>query len=278
MAQRQQIEKDIAEKQPLIGEKLPISCLVAEYDPAQSPSFHSSALSIQKKAVAFSLCEISMQKPAHLERMLKLMEEWKVAMDDFGYKNLSIDEFFETFNSILLEIKGGMDKETLLRRFNDQFVSNYAVVSMRLITFGYMRKHEKDFEGFIENGVSVQDYCSREVQPMGRECDHVSILALISALDIPLQIEYMDQSTLGTHHNFNTADGKPPILYFLYRPVFNQVNCIFANVVGWHSNLMHILRGGTISDVIYAEVEWLSARFTRAPTDVFRQNMQDEML
>ncbi|CDW57167.1 ubiquitin thioesterase OTUB1 [Trichuris trichiura] len=153
-----------------------------------------------------------------MERILKVTNQWKATMDEFGYKNLSIDEFFETFSSILLEIKKGMDKETLLNRFNDQFVSNYAVVSMRLITFGYMRKNEKDFEGFIENGISVEDYCSREVQPMGRECDHVSILALISALDTPLQIEYMDQTTLGTHHNFNTADGKPPILYFLYRP------------------------------------------------------------
>ncbi|CDW59209.1 Peptidase C65 domain containing protein [Trichuris trichiura] len=85
MAQRQQIERDIAEKQPLIGEKLPISCLVAEYDAQQSPSFHNNALNLQKKyayirrvrgdgncfyrAVAFSLCELSMQNPVSLFRL-----------------------------------------------------------------------------------------------------------------------------------------------------------------------------------------------------------------
>jgi ubiquitin thioesterase protein OTUB1 len=48
---------------------------------------------------------------------------------------------------------------------------------------------------FVDNGWDNYDmatFCIQEVEPMGRECDQVHIMALTEALGIQVEIEYLD--------------------------------------------------------------------------------------
>lgn len=60
----------------------------------------------------------------------------------------------------------------------------------------------------------------QEVEPMGKESDHVHIIALASTTLVPVRIEYMDRGNATTpsinHHDFPEASN--PRIFLLYRP------------------------------------------------------------
>lgn len=58
----------------------------------------------------------------------------------------------------------------------------------------------------------------QEVEPMGKESDHIHIIALTSSLGVGVCIEYMDrgEGDKVTSHHF--PDGSPPVLSLLYKP------------------------------------------------------------
>ncbi|XP_003377434.1 ubiquitin thioesterase OTUB1 [Trichinella spiralis] len=215
LAQQREIENEVAASQPLIGNKESLDRLVKEYSQDTASRFY--------------------EKAENVDYYLALLDAWQTCMEKLGYQNLTITEFFETFADLLTCIKNGMTEEQLLARFNDQYMSDYSVVFMRLITAGYMLENVILFEGFIEGGRTVREFCSSEVEPMGRECEHVSIMALVNALvfflfiiyysvvaDISLRIEYLDQSqAIGNnqmHHSVNDNNNDKMEMYFLYRP------------------------------------------------------------
>jgi ubiquitin thioesterase protein OTUB1 len=53
---------------------------------------------------------------------------------------------------------------------------------------------------------------------MGKECDHLQIIALTSALGVPVRVEYMDrgEGDQCNHHHF--PEDSTPVVTLLYRP------------------------------------------------------------
>lgn len=49
----------------------------------------------------------------------------------------------------------------LLSSFNDQSVSDYVVVYLRLLTSGYLQREHAFFQHFIEGGRSVKEFCQQ---------------------------------------------------------------------------------------------------------------------
>lgn len=49
----------------------------------------------------------------------------------------------------------------LLNSFNDQSVSDYVVVYLRLLTSGYLQREHTFFQHFIEGGRSVKEFCQQ---------------------------------------------------------------------------------------------------------------------
>ncbi|KAL0189223.1 hypothetical protein M9458_016322, partial [Cirrhinus mrigala] len=49
----------------------------------------------------------------------------------------------------------------LLSSFNDQSVSDYIVVYLRLLTSGYLQRENVFFQHFIEGGRSVKEFCQQ---------------------------------------------------------------------------------------------------------------------
>lgn len=51
--------------------------------------------------------------------------------------------------------------QELLSSFNDQNVSDYVVVYLRLLTSGYLQREHGFFQHFIEGGRSVKEFCQQ---------------------------------------------------------------------------------------------------------------------
>lgn len=127
---------------------------------------------------------------------------------------------FEDFQQVVLDIleKIGIKSLTvsdLENIFLDPNQCEYIVVYMRLIVSGYIQAKKDDFLPFLFEYNSVEDFCRKEVEPMGKEADNLHISAITSRLpQICCCIELID------HKNRNTLifpeNGKPNVtLLFL---------------------------------------------------------------
>jgi ubiquitin thioesterase protein OTUB1 len=128
-------------------------------------------------------------------------------------------------------------------RMNEEnSISDYCTWYLRLITATYMKQDPDRFLPFILSITSTLDdtsdssmmicdihqFCSKYIEPMGQECEHVQVLALAEAFQIHVTVVYLDgrqsQSTNyddGTsslqHHQFG-PDKSQIRLTLLYRP------------------------------------------------------------
>jgi ubiquitin thioesterase protein OTUB1 len=102
---------------------------------------------------------------------------------------------------------------------------------LRIWTSVYLQTHADDFLPYLAAFASthqsnqiytdMKTFCSSEVEPMDRDVDHIQIIALTSAMTLPVRIEYFDQSeTTGnstTFYDMPNSDNAPKT-YLLYRP------------------------------------------------------------
>jgi len=45
--------------------------------------------------------------------------------------------------------------------------------------------------------MSIDDFCSKCIDPMGEESDHIQLVALTNALRVPVRVVYLDNSQSG---------------------------------------------------------------------------------
>ncbi len=87
--------------------------------------------------------------------------------------------------------------------------SDYCTWYLRVITSSYLKSDPDRFIHFLDdpNYFDVHTFCSREVDPMGRECGMVQVLALAEAMGVKVKIEYLDGREM-TACAGGTNDGK----------------------------------------------------------------------
>lgn len=64
-------------------------------------------------------------------------------------------------------------------------------------------------------------FCQKSVEPMGEESDHIHIIALSDALQVPIRVVYLDgNQTSVNHHDFfpEGTQSTEPFVVLLYRP------------------------------------------------------------
>ncbi|KJE90158.1 peptidase C65 Otubain [Capsaspora owczarzaki ATCC 30864] len=112
-------------------------------------------------------------------------------------------------------------ESNLLAIFRDDPVASAVVYYLRLLTAGHFKTNAEFFQGFIEDGLTVSEFCAREVEVMARECEQVHIVALSAALDVPVRVVYTDSSdstSQATEINFQEEGTAAPTVSLLYRP------------------------------------------------------------
>merc|ERR1711967_209086 len=92
--------------------------------------------------------------------------------------NTSSDELFDTFN-----ISGGN--------------AEYAVWFLRVLVGCFLKIHADEYIGFLFSsetfceGMDMATFVQREVEPMGRECEQIQIMALMNSFHLGVCIEYL---------------------------------------------------------------------------------------
>ncbi|KAG9340135.1 hypothetical protein JZ751_021854 [Albula glossodonta] len=226
MAQQDRIQQEIATSNPLVSERQDLSVLKMEY--AQDDivyqqkikDLHKKYSYIRKtrpdgncfyRAFGYSHLESLLDDSKELQRFKAVAAKSKLDLVSQGFTEFTIEDFHNTFMDLIELCEKQQSQSELLNSFNDQSMSDYVVVYLRLLTSGYLQREQTFFQHFIEGGRT-------EVEPMSKESDHIHIIALAQVLNTSILVEYMDRGEGGTvnHHVF--PEGGEPRLFLLYRP------------------------------------------------------------
>jgi len=232
------IEEEIRLTQELVAKKEDIALLANEYNPNISSKYHEKAKELAQtyshlrkirgdgncfyRAVLTAELERCVEDREELQRFTELCKKWKETLLRLGFPELTTGDFCEAMETMLESIRDGTKNlEFLIDDLRNEEIANYYVAFTRLITSGYLRENSELYSGFIEGGRTLDQFCRDEVEPMWKDCDHLSIIALVNSIDVPIRIEYMDQTQApngGWHHDIIPKPDEEPKLHFLYRP------------------------------------------------------------
>lgn len=130
----------------------------------------------------------------------------------FGYEEMTIDVFYEElvelFDCIEKSLNADNDKSAAVETTKDELhaklneensTSDYCTWYLRVLTAAQMKSNPDRFLPFLladelnDNVMmDIPTFCSREVEPMGKECGMVTVAALAECLGVKVVIEYMD--------------------------------------------------------------------------------------
>ncbi|XP_036444998.1 ubiquitin thioesterase OTUB1a [Colossoma macropomum] len=233
IAQQDRIQQEIATSIPLVSDRQDLAILKQEY--AEDDTIYQQKIrDLQKKysfirktrpdgncfyrAFGFSYLESLLDDSKELHRFKAIAAKSKLDLVSQGFTEFTIEDFHNTFMDLIEVCDKQPSVGELLSSFNEQSVSDYLVVYLRLVTSGFLQREEDFFQHFIEGGRTVREFCQQEVEPMSKESDHIHIIALAQALNVCILVEYMDRGEGGTvNHHIFPEDGDPKV-FLLYRP------------------------------------------------------------
>lgn len=73
-------------------------------------------------------------------------------------------------------------------------MSNYIILVMRFLTSGELKNNAVLYETFIDNGLPIEFFCQTEVEPLDKEADQITIMALLNYLEVAIKIIYLDSN------------------------------------------------------------------------------------
>ena len=249
-AQLAEIEAEDVKSQPLTSRLFPISALVDMLSDATGTYLQGAQYLSTKyqslrrirpdgncfyRAVMFGVCESILTNDSNTE--LERLTAWaKASLDEVctqGYDRYTLEMFYDELVELFeyLATKPKLDEvETKLNEENG--TSEYVTWYLRVVTAAFLKSDPDRFIHFIEGGMDIPTFCSREVEPMGRESEMVQVLALAEAMSVNVAIEYLDgrkfdkaltRHEFGPSHNDSGSDGSSSStsttkVTLLYRP------------------------------------------------------------
>ncbi|GAA5795816.1 hypothetical protein HPULCUR_001178 [Helicostylum pulchrum] len=191
----QRIKDEEAEKIPLVCQDEPIIKLEEEY--RDNEPFLKKVKAIVSSehnitALAFAWFESALSNNnLYTARLAKLKETCEL-LESGGFEKLAFEDFYDLTLQQFEQAKAS-DPDMLLVGFQSPESSNSIVMHFRFIASAFLRIHSAEYEPFlIDEMISIDEFCSMHVEAFGRESDHLQIIALSRALDVPIQVVYLD--------------------------------------------------------------------------------------
>lgn len=212
------------------------------------------------RAFLYSLCEHLVRRATstnissdttgqdkEFKRIQTYVNESLTEVTKYGYDQFTIEMFHDELVDLMTFVvecssnqNSSANAEKLHEKLNEEnSTSDYCTWFLRVITSAYLKKDADRFIHFLDdpNYFDVPTFCQREVDPMGKECGMVQVLALAEAFGVRVNIEYLDGNALlndgkvlmrhtfgaeAEKSNGNGYDGKDDInpvnITLLYRP------------------------------------------------------------
>mmetsp|Transcript_23020 Transcript_23020/g.37109 ORF Transcript_23020/g.37109 Transcript_23020/m.37109 type:complete len:257 (-) Transcript_23020:82-852(-) len=174
------------------------------------------------RSFVFRMFEVARENDDLCRRLLKVAKDALPYLLEAGYEEVSIETFVD-YCIETLETLSNKSEEELETLFSDEGESDYLVWFGRLACAGFLKHYPERFEPFIlgSNYGDIASFCSREVEPMGKEADEPQVIALAEYWGFRTCVEYIDSSSeeRTSSHIFGPGkDGDPANIYLLYRP------------------------------------------------------------
>ncbi|KAG2501153.1 hypothetical protein HYH03_000968 [Edaphochlamys debaryana] len=261
LAQQNLIRAEQAQRSEYVGNEEPLSALKEEYingnqNFVQKISKLESAYGRFRRTRGDGNCFFRGFVYAYLEglllgrdtaecsRITAVVQGWKMRLVEGGFQELVFEDAMDLLLDQVASVSkpdsgSGPQHEQLLINMRDDTVSNMIVMFLRLVTSCEVQRREDHFFPFImgmydEPPPTVELFCQRFVEPMGEESDHLHIVAVTDALQIPVRVVYLDSSGHpgggsgaggadldATVHDFvpdACPPGTQPRVHLLYRP------------------------------------------------------------
>ncbi|SNX82138.1 uncharacterized protein MEPE_00844 [Melanopsichium pennsylvanicum] len=143
----------------------------------------------------------------HVESTLQLLKQ-------AGFDQDVYTDFYEPLKNLLNRMYSTdpetkeLNEHALVQAMNDPEQSNSIVVYLRLLTSAFLKLNEDEYTPFLfsldtATGLgnshhagppTMADFCANQVEPVGKEADHVQITALSRALKVSLDVAYLSPS------------------------------------------------------------------------------------
>lgn len=235
--QQREIEQEIAYTTALVSESQAINSLNSEYLDdavyiAKVKDLASKYQAIRRtrpdgncffRAFAYAYLEYLVRNKEEFSKFYEYAEKSRDRLTEAGFPRFTIEDFYDTFMEVINKVKpeGDDTSEALVelhKLFNEQGYSDYVVVYLRLITSCHLKERADFYQNFIDGNYTIQEFCHQEVEPMYKESDHIHIIAICSALDAGVRVEYMDRGDGNQVIAHEFPDGCKPNVFLLYRP------------------------------------------------------------
>ncbi len=246
IAWENQIKQNAHERSMLIGDKVSLTKLVEEYDaPGSSGQFKANVMNLTStyrsmrqsrgdgncffRAFIFSYLEHLAESGDMKERrrMVTRLSDIKGMLLAAGYDELVLEGPLELLLDLLES--DSLTVEMLEKQLRTEDISNYIVFLLRIIASGEVKGRSEFFAPFITGmvGMGVDEFCAKCIDPMGEESDHIVLVALTNALQVPMRVVHVDGSArddgqldikdFGCDDN-GSGDGGDMVVHLLYRP------------------------------------------------------------
>ncbi|KAK9744305.1 Peptidase C65 Otubain [Popillia japonica] len=219
LQQQRQIQQEISESTPLVGELEAISSLNAEYS---SDEVYLQKIKDLASKYNYGYIEKLLSNKDEFKTFYTLAENSKSSLVELGFPQFTVEDFYDTFMEVLKRISDMPtledSKRELHQLFNEQGYSDYMVVYLRLLTSGQLQREKDFYSCFIEGDRTVIDFCHQEVEPMYKESDHIHIMAACSAMNTGVRVVYMDRGNNKQVTEHDLPEGSTPYVHLLYRP------------------------------------------------------------
>jgi hypothetical protein len=114
-------------------------------------------------------------------------------MTNAGYDEIVIEDFFDAFKDAVnkLETIAPENSSThLLALLGNNEDANYLIMYIRWLTACFLKKNAILYEDFV--GGDIAGFCTREVEQLDVDADHLQIIALTSYFEMGVEINSVD--------------------------------------------------------------------------------------
>ena len=127
-------------------------------------------------------------------KFVELIEASKAdLMENCGYDEIACDDFYQEFITSLkklADVKKEDATQHLMDLFCNHMIANYIIMYARFLTACFLKKNAILYEDFI--GGDMAGWCTREVEQLDVDADHLQIIALSSYFEMGVEINSVD--------------------------------------------------------------------------------------